>query len=435
MIQFPKTFFCKAAAVILAGLLLFQLEFLAAQSGDALSEQLATSRSLFAAGNYPAARTALESLLADLEKLDGWETLKGEAHLFLGAVCEKLLDKVMAIKQYCLAKVFLGNARGSDGIDLNALEFYKEACAPSAPETAANESAYAARFEEASHAFFTENYEKAKEKLEALVAEIEASQRRDFIMGEIYLLSGATYEKLALGELAIKYFCLAKEILGKDRTSSGLELRKFKYYRFSCSQDAVYTAPVKKKSRFMRLLRPLLGLAVVAVGGLFLYTQVIKKKDKAKPPLYIEDEYQAWNCWKASAISASSSQPTIAPANSWMPNPNHNNGYYSQSSVSITGPQIKSWNIKVNITGCNGVTRRDFFFVNGAQVLDVTNRFDRPCGGSFTDFCSDPSGSREYVIASGSGEVTLELSHRIIFWIWQGPTQVQVVNNATFTGR
>ncbi|MBN2399508.1 MAG: hypothetical protein JXI33_04120 [Candidatus Aminicenantes bacterium] len=415
MIRFHKSFFCRAAAVVLVGLLVFQSEFLLAQNNDVLNENFSAARSAYLAGEFSTARSALETLLPELEKVTGRETLKGETHLLLGAILEKLLEKDAAVVQYCLAKALLGTGKSFEGLTLDTLQYYTDPC----PETAATqaviaEDAYEMQFSEAKKAFFAGDFALAKTVLEKLIDAIAPVQGRDTMKGEIYLLSGAVYEKLKYKELAVKYFCLAKEILGKGKTFEGLVLNDFKYYKRHCDQAGANA--IKKKSGFGKLLGSLLALAVIAIGGYFLYTKVIKKESKDKEAdIYYESEYQAWNCWHASAASSSPTLPTISPANDWAPNPTHANGYDDESTVSISGPDIYHWDIKLAITGCNGLTRRDIIYVDDVQVLDVTNTFDRTCSGNINDFCNNPVDGMQYEIASGAGEVTLKLRHRIIF--------------------
>ena len=86
-------------------------------------------------------------------------------------------------------------------------------------------------FAQAREAYFAAKYEDAKTVLEKLIADLAAVEGRDSFKGETFLLMGATYEKLKLKELAIKYFCRAKAILGEGKTIEGLELKKLKYYR------------------------------------------------------------------------------------------------------------------------------------------------------------------------------------------------------------
>jgi len=437
MIQLHKSFFCRIAAIVLVGLLIFQSEFLLAQNSDTLAEGLATARAAYSTGDYAAARSTLESLFPELEKISGRETLKGETHLLLGAALEKLQEKEAAVIQYCLAKALLGDGQSFEGLDLNTLQYYPEPC----PETPAAivvqaikaEDVYEVHFNEGKTAFFAENFQQAKTILEKLISEIAQVQGRETMKGEIFLLSGAIYEKLKYKELSIKYFCLAKGILGKGNTFAGLVLKDYKYYKKDCAPQGAYAKIGRKKGGFGKFLGTLLGLAALAIGGYFIYTKVIKKKTDTddNSNIQYETEYQAWNCWLASAASHNSTLPTISPNNSWAPQPAFSNSYDNESTVSITGPEIYSWTIKLTITACKGLTRRDIIYVNDSQVLDVTNKFDRNCGGNITDFCQNPVDGKEYAIAQGSGEVTLKLRHRIIFTA-PASTQVRVLNNSAF---
>jgi hypothetical protein len=426
------------ATVVLVGLLAFPCEFLLSQETEAMAGRLSAARLSYGAGDFEGARSVLETMLPVLEETGARDAFKGEAYLLLGAVLEKLQEKELAVANYCRAKALLGEGTGGEGIDLAELKHYAEPCPPPLTQVvpaAVEADVLALRFTEAREAYFSGDIQAAKAILEKLVAELAAIEGRDTLKGEVYLLSGAAYEKLKYRELAVKYFCLAKELLGQGRSIEGLKLKDFKYYRDDCQTAAVIAKAGKKKRGFGRFLGTLLGLAAVVVGGYFLYTKVIKKKDEEQAKdIYYENDYQAWNCWQASATSSSSTLPTIAPADSWAPNPGHGNSYDSTSTVSISGPSITSWKIKLAITACKGLTRRDVVYVNDVQKIDVTNSFDRACGGAISDFCANPVGGKEYAIASGSGQVTLKLRHRIVFTLPSGAS-VQVVNQAQFHGR
>lgn len=429
MIRFQRSFFCRASAVLLVGLFVFQSEFLLAQDNDPLANGFSEARAAYLAGDYAAVQTALASILPELDKIPGRETFKGETHLLLGAALEKMLEKEAAIAQYCLAKELLGAGKSIEGLALETLQYYPEPCPHAAAAQAVTaEDPYEARFSEAKKAFFAGNFPLAKTILEKLTEAITPLQGRDTMKGEIFLLSGAVYEKLKYRELSKKNFCLAKEILGRGKTFTGLVLKDFAYYESDCRPAAA--RGVKRKSGLGKLLGSLLGLAILVVGGYFLYTKVIKK-DSEDDDIYYETDYQAWSCWHASAASSSPTLPTIAPANNWAPQPSFANGYDDESTVSITGPEIYSWEIKLAITACKGLTRHDAIYVNNVQVLDVTNTFDRVCGGNITDFCQNPVDGKEYAIASGSGEVTLTLRHRITFSA-PANTKVRVLSNSDF---
>jgi hypothetical protein len=436
MKNFNKSIFCRTAAVLLVVLLAFQSEYLVSQGTDPLATRLAAAKASYAAGDFEGARAVLEAMLPELEETGAGNALKGEACLFLGAALEKLQEKDLAVVQYCRAKELLGENVGSEGLDLAGLKYYAAACPPPLAPVVA-EDVLLVRFAEARRALFAEDYEGAKALLEKLVADLAQVQGRDTLKGETYLLAGASYEKLKYKDLSIKYFCLAKDILGEGRTIEGLKLKDYKHYRAECRLVAVAGAAAAKKRGGGRFLGALLGLAVLAVGGYFLYTKVIKKKDEdEQKDIYYETEYQAWNCWHAQATSSSSTPPTISPSSNWAPLPSHGNNYDSTSTVSITGPKITSWSIRFACKACKGLTRRDIIYVNDVQKLDVTNTFPGACGGTINEFCDDPAagGGKSYTIASGSGEATLKLRHTILFSLPSGAV-VQVLNSTGFVGR
>ncbi len=101
-------------------------------------------------------------------------------------------------------------------------------------------------FNQGREAYFAEKYEEAKNILEKLVSDLAAIEGRDSFKGTTYLLMGATYEQLKLKELAIKYFCRAKAILGEGRTIEGLDLKKLKYYTARLHQRRRMSSPVNR---------------------------------------------------------------------------------------------------------------------------------------------------------------------------------------------
>jgi tetratricopeptide (TPR) repeat protein len=426
MSKFPRSAWCKAAAVVLVGLLAFQSEFLLSQGAGPMAERLAAARASYAAGDFEGAREVLEAMLPALEETGAADDQKGEAYLFLGAALEKLQEKQLAVENFCRAKTLLGEGKGAAGLELAGLTYYAEPCPPPLTPVAAVVVAdpLAARFAEARETYFAGEYEAAKEILEKLVAELAAVRGRDTFKGEVYLLTGAAYEKLKFKALAFKYYCLAKDILGEGKTIEGLKLKDLAYYAQDCRQPQTYAKiPRHGRGGGGKFLGSLLGLAALAVGGYFLYTKVLKKKDGGGGGGgggNYDSDYQAWSCWSAEANSGSSTLPTIAPANGWNPNPNR--------------PQITSWRITLSVTACKGLTRRDIVWVNDVQRLDVTNRFDRACGGDIASFCNNPTDGKTYDVASGSGEAALKLRHQIVFTTPTG-APVRVISQASFEGR
>lgn len=220
MRKFNQSIFCRTAAVVLVMLLAFQSEYLVSQGTDPMASRLAAAEASYAAGDFEAARAALEAMLPEMKEAGVGDALKGEACLFLGAALEKLQERELAVVQYCRAKELLGENVGVEGLDLAELKYYAEAC-PSPPAPVVAEDTLLVRFDEARSAFFAEDYEGAKGLLERLVADLDRVEGRDTLKGETYLLCGAACEKLKYRDLSVKYFCLAKDILGEGRTIEG----------------------------------------------------------------------------------------------------------------------------------------------------------------------------------------------------------------------
>jgi len=107
-----------------------------------------------------------------------------------------------------------------------------------AQQAAAISEQQAARFKSAKDSFFAADYEPAKTGLEALIEELETIEGLETFKGQVYLLAGATYEKVDSVELAVMYYCRAKERLGEGKTIEGLELKKLKYYPANCAAVA-----------------------------------------------------------------------------------------------------------------------------------------------------------------------------------------------------
>ena len=68
-------------------------------------------------------------------------------------------------------------------------------------------------FQAARTAYFAQKYEDAKVILEKLIADLDAIEGRDTFKGAVYVLAGANYEKLDFKELAVKYYCRAKDVV------------------------------------------------------------------------------------------------------------------------------------------------------------------------------------------------------------------------------
>jgi hypothetical protein len=129
------------------------------------------------------------------------------------------------------------------------------------------------RFQNAKSLYFAEKYEEAKTVLETLITDLGAIEGRDTLKGQTYLLAGATYEKLKFKELAVKYYCRAKSLLGEGMTIQGLELKKLKYYSEDCAGGGAALGAASTGSSggggVMKVLGTLLFLAIA--GGVVWY--------------------------------------------------------------------------------------------------------------------------------------------------------------------
>ncbi len=427
MTSWPKTHLFKSVALVLAFLIGLPAPALLAQAPDRLQQNYDLARQAYFDGHLVLARELLEELLPQLFEADDRGRLAGEASLLAGAVYEGLELKAEALFNYCQAKEILGSGRTIDGLDLESLSWYAEPCPEKSPETVIEaetieEDLFLVRFSGAKKIFFAGNYQQAKNDLEMLIADIENLAGRDSFKGEVYLLAGATYEKLKFRELAFKYFCQAKSILGKGRTIEGLKLKDYKQYKKDCPDGTVYAKAAGRK-KGGGFLGALLGLAVLAGAAYLVYTKFIKKDEEDTPaPVYYENEYQAWTCWHASATAQNT---TVTPQinSNYAPNPSFSNNYDDQSTCTITGENIVHWSVGITITACNGLTRRDQVFINGSQVLDVSNTYNKSCAGGpgISDFCNSPhdysaqKDFHQFEVASGSGQASFTIRHKITF--------------------
>jgi hypothetical protein len=262
-----RIFLCKALTVFLCFFLAFNVQFGYGRP-ESQDDPFKTAWESYLAKQYGAAVQTLEDLLASLEEQEGVNTLKGEAFLLLGASYEKLGYSVSAVKFYCKAKEILGEGRSIPGLDLRTLDYYTVSCVT---PTGALIYVLIDQYDNGRTAYFDEDYLGARVILEGLVSEIEYLEGWEAFKGETFLIIGATYEKLNYRELAVKYYCKAKEILGEGKSIRGLELKKLKWYKVKCEGVAAVAAaaPKRRGGGFGRFLGTLLGLAVL--GGVVWY--------------------------------------------------------------------------------------------------------------------------------------------------------------------
>lgn len=287
----------------------------------------------------------------------------------------------------------------------------------------------------------------AQEQLQALV--VKTANQKDLrdLRGRSLLLLGAVYEKQEKKKEAVVCYCDAKEILGKDVTFEGLNLDDLLFYDEPCPENAGIkaVAAAKKHRGGGKFLMTLLGLAALAGIGYLVYTKVIKKDDKEDDDgddhdnsINYETQYRALTCWSGSARAQNTSvTPTFNT--DWNPNPALGNNYDHTSTCTISGQNIVSWSVKVMVTACNGLTRRDQVWINGNLVLDQSTKYSNTCSsGNISDFCRDPGSVagagnyHEYPIHSGSGAVSFTIRHKITFTRASGQV-VNIVNAETVT--
>ncbi len=221
-------------------------------------------------------------------------------------------------------------------------------------------------FEKGKAEYLAGDFEAAKATFEPLVAQLADVEGRDILKGEIYLLTGATYEALMYKDPAIKYYCLAKKMLGKNKTVDPLELKELKYYKKNCPSGVV-GYPGKRKKKGLGILGTLLLLGLLAVGGYLLYTKVIKKA--------IDDDDDEEE--------------------------DNKTGEYSKIEITL----------KVYFQGGKyqgkDLTRTDTIYIDGSQVLNKSNTFGDQC----TTYVKKSS---EYTIAHSQTSLgTFKLRHKV----------------------
>ena len=186
---------------------------------------------------------------------------------------------------------------------------------------------------------------------------MEKEAGKDVFKGQTYLLAGATYEKLKYKQLSIKYYCKAKQILGKGRSFPGLVLKALKWYKKNC--PGYVAMPGKRKKKGGGFLGVLLGLAIL--GGVAYL--VLKKSKETK---------------KEEGV-----------------------GEYSKIDITF----------KVRISA-KKVKRRDVWKLDGIIKKDVTNIFNQTCNTN-TDKSSYTTWKEYEIVKSATGLGTFKLLHRI----------------------
>jgi len=286
---------CKFLAVLLSLFFIMEMHVLYAQQQTAQADQqdgfFKSAREAYFAGNYEGAKTILEKLIGDLETTEGRDTFKGETYLLAGATYEKLDSLGLSVKYYCRARTILGEGKSIEGLNLKTLKYYNCNCAAIEAvllEMGGQTDELVIAFNQARIGYFAGAYEAAKVTLESLITSLGAIDGRDTFKGQVYLLAGAVYEILEFRELAVKYYCRAKAVLGEGVTIEGLNLKDLRFYKEPCGAAAVAGTAVKttgrKRSWFGGLVGTLLGLAII--GGLVWYLFFSKNAPLGKKGKY-----------------------------------------------------------------------------------------------------------------------------------------------------
>ncbi|HEX9902936.1 MAG TPA: hypothetical protein VGB72_08745 [Acidobacteriota bacterium] len=258
---------CKFLAIVLCILIAGQIHFAFSAQEETPQTKFNAAKAEFSNGNYEAAKSALTGLVQTVEENEQNKVFLGYTYLLLAASEENLGENEAATADYQKAKALLGGQEAViEGLSFSGLSLYLGVFATQ--EARDEAAALQAQLDEAKKKYFAEDYKGALVDLEKLVSAFAALEGWEILKGETYLLLGATYEKLKYKELAVKYYCKAKETLGEGKTFAGLELKKLKHYKEECRVVAGRTG-AKKGSFLGKALGFLIGAAVL--GGIVWY--------------------------------------------------------------------------------------------------------------------------------------------------------------------
>jgi hypothetical protein len=423
-------------AIVLCMFLAFEVHYvLAYQVSKELHEQFNKAKDAYFAEDYEGAKTTLENLVATLAQLEGMESFKGETYLLLGAAYEKLEYNNLAVKYYCMAKELLGEGKSIEGLDLNSLTLYWTECQTA---TGVAISVLIIQYEDGHAAYCAGDYEGAKVILEKLVSVLDRLEGWESLKGETYLVLGATYEELKYKELAIKYYCKAKEILGVGVTVDCIRLSKLRWYKAKCPSAAAAAVVVRERRRggFGGFIGTLIGLGILA--GLIWYLFFSKNapfKKKEEGGGGTEQEAYSSACfstrWKwhiYSEWTGSIGEVTFTPDEA--PFPNENNGWEDEVTYTLSisgGGTLRECTLtlqEVEIGGGDGVQRNDVITINDVEKLNVTNTFNEDCSNPGSKIYNDV-----YVFTTSSkGSHTVKCHHQVNL-----PTGVKISIGSSIT--
>jgi len=268
MLSMRKHVLGQAMAVVLAVLMAFEAGYVFGQEQTPESLYI-LARQDYANGDFTAAREALLKAAGAMdESVPENQPFLGYVYLLLGASEENLQNAEAAKAAYAKARELLaGKEAKIEGLSFVSLSLYLEAFGTPKQRTEAEELRY--QFDEAMKAYLAGDTNGAKNRLEELAAKLASLEGWMSLRGETYLLLGACYEKLDYKDLAISYYCKAKEILGKGKTNEGLDLGELKYYDRECQTVASRAGAKRSGFNFGKVLGVVLTLALV--GGAVWY--------------------------------------------------------------------------------------------------------------------------------------------------------------------
>ncbi len=267
MLSLKRHALFQAMAVVLSVLIAFEAGYVFAQ--EQTPEALfVIAKQDYANGDFAAAKETLQKAAGAMdESIPENRPFLGYVYLLLGASEENLRNTEAAQAAYAKARELLAEKNAAvEGINFTGLSLYLEVFGTPRQRTEAEEFRF--RFDQARKAYFAGDSNAAKNSLEELASKLASLEGWMSLRGETYLLLGASYEKLNTKELAISYYCKAKEILGQGKTNEGLDLKQLKYYDQEC-RTVASRAGVKKGSSFGKLLGVVLTLALL--GGAVWY--------------------------------------------------------------------------------------------------------------------------------------------------------------------
>ena len=390
----------KFLSILLCFLIAAEAHFAFSQQETPLM-RFAAARQDFADGNFGAAKLNLEAIVRTLDaNRPDFRDFLGHVYVLLGACSEKLREDDAARRNYRKALDLLGRKDPTiDGVNLGALpilgEIFAVEAAPPARDVLAETDDLALKFNRVKESYFAGNMDYARGLFETLMVDLGQTSGRLGLKGETYLLAGAIYESLKLKDMAVKYFCLGKTILGEGKSFEGLDLRTLRYYGEQCPESGTaiagqeIAAPARGRgsSVMSTILKSLLISA--AVTGLIYYLFFSKngpfKKKGGGGTTYSSSCFTTF--WKFSVDGTwIDSKGTITLTPDAYPNPNENNGWQDQVTYTLaaTGGTLSDISLIMDLTiggGDNG-KRRDIVSVDDVVVFDQTNTFTESCSSA-----------------------------------------------------